>query len=256
MTGGGSFTPAEIVKNLLLISILLYAAGCGKSVRPVDCPESGLVSHLSFAGNITVTRVVENSAIAKINKKMLQTDRDMFVLSKKYYDDGKYQESLGLAEKLYKIHPEDLFVTEFYAKVLYRFEDKHDRSYALYRLLINAVNRFGYEEIASIKKRPVDREKETVINFTFLEAYWKLGCLHMDYGKFMDALNELQKVAFLFGTHKNIMEENKKLAEDCYSYITEAAFHLKLVESNRYFYCRTKSVNPSNTYVDKYRFEQ
>jgi len=255
MTGGSLSRLQKSLKNLLLFSILIYAAGCGKSVRPADCPESGLVAHLSFARNITVTRVVENSAIAKTNKKMLQTDRDMFVLSKKYYDDGKYQESLGLAEKLYKTHPEDLFVTEFYARVLYRFEDKHDRSYAVYKQLINAVNRFGYEEIASIKKHPVDREKETVINFTFLEAYWKLGCLHMDYGNFMDALYELQKVAFLFGTHKNIMEENRKLAEDCYSYITEAAFHLKLVESNRYFYCRTKSVNPSNTYVDKYLFK-
>ncbi|ALI99944.1 hypothetical protein DC20_14400 [Rufibacter tibetensis] len=80
-----------------------------------------------------------------------------------------------------------------------------------------------------------------------MEAYWKLGTLHMDNGNWKAAMLEIGKFMLMASNMKN-----EPAYEQALSYLTECAFEMKDKTLCEHFGKRTLAVNPKNDYVLDY----
>jgi len=161
---------------------------------------------------------------------------DQIKRSEELYDEGKYEEAAKLMEPAYADEPDNRFVLENYARALYRFDRK--KSFIVYQQLLDVIN----SGMASYPEKV-----DYVIDYWFLESYWKIATLYLDSNRYQSAKIEMLKVYY-----SGIMRDTETL-DQLYSYLTEAYYNTFDYRSARFWYYMTMENNPNNTYVQQFR---
>jgi tetratricopeptide (TPR) repeat protein len=188
--------------------------------------------------------------------KPLTLDERTFDIAEDAYQRGEYRRAATEYIKVYNLDKTNPFVINAIARTFYKLENQRGRSFRAYLDLMKIIEN-GYMDSekysVSVGKLKAKGQKVVVIDPWFLEAYWKLGTLYLDYQEYDKAVLEMSKMYYYeFRAHKDIPEADKGMAVQLFSYLTEAYFHLKNRNANAYFYCRTKEIDPANTFVEEF----
>jgi len=175
------------------------------------------------------------------------------------YNAGNFTAALELLGALEKEDPHNPFILNDIARTLYRLA-RREESFQVYSKLQEVLKR-GYSFPAgapALQGTEVPGENQILIDLWFVESYWKIGSLHMDREEWDLAIENISVIAYLrFQSMQKLKtSQDRLLAEQAFSYLTEAYYFKQNVPLNHFFYCRTRLVNPANTYVEKYRLTQ
>jgi hypothetical protein len=221
---------------------------------------------------------IEVGDIVNPNSPLGEPLKEPALLSEKYdkniresislYNAGNYEQAAKLLEQAAQDEPSNPFVLYNYARALYRHD--REKSYSIYSQLIELLDAQTvteyYVEIkphTEILNEIEDKELQqdiiavqrefkklnytkTQIDMWFVEAYWKIGTLHLDRKEYLKAAFEITRGL------KGGLGAYKKLKEQAYQYLTEAYFHQKKYALALYCAQKTLEINSENTYVQKY----
>jgi tetratricopeptide (TPR) repeat protein len=151
------------------------------------------------------------------------------------YSKGSFAQAAEVLQKAVTQEPDNPFLLEAYARALYQIDDRKPESYRVYKKLVSQLDAQSASPTA------------LTLDTWFMEAYWKLGTLHMDNGHWNAALLEIGKFMLMASTMKD-----QPIYEQALSYLTECAFELKDKTLCAHFGKRTLEVNPNNDYVPDY----
>jgi tetratricopeptide (TPR) repeat protein len=158
------------------------------------------------------------------------------------YDRKEYVEAVRQLDLIYNDEVGNPHYLNMLGRTLFWVRDKkaHERSLQIYEKLI------GILDTGSDKSPDI-----LVVDVWFLEAYWKLGCLYLDYGDYEKAVFEISRSMLLGSDQPD--SRYAGMMDQKYSYLTEAYFFLKNTKLNKYFYELALKNNPANQYVQKYK---
>jgi hypothetical protein len=228
--------------------------------------------------HITPNEAIESGDVVTPSSRLGKTLKEPSLLSKKHdqsiresislYDAGNYKQAAKILEKAADDEASNPFILYNYARALYRYD--RGKSYSVYARLIELLDaQTDTESYVEIKPYSeflneiedqrlqqdilsVQREfkkfnyTKIKIDMWFIEAYWKIGTLHLDRKEYLKAAFEITRGL------EGGLGSYKKLKEQAYQYLTEAYFYLKKYALALYCAQKTLDINPLNTYVDKY----
>jgi tetratricopeptide (TPR) repeat protein len=158
---------------------------------------------------------------------------EVVVRAERLYEQRQFAEVIALLEPLAAAEPTNPFILDLYARALFWTNDR-PRSFAVYRdvvLMLDAAAEAPAEVV------PIDG--------WFIDAYWKLGVLHLDRGEWQRAAFEISR-ALASGLF------DEKALDMALGYLTEAYFHLGNDPVASYYGGEAVRRNPTNTYVRPY----
>jgi tetratricopeptide (TPR) repeat protein len=151
------------------------------------------------------------------------------------YGARDYAGALAVIGPAYLAERDNPFVIETYARVLYRMGERA-QAFVVYRQLIDLLDaRWRAESPGSV-----------AVDLWFVDAYWKLGTLHMDRREWERAAFEISR-ALVGGLALEPLVEDQAL-----SYLTKAYFELGRRKEARYYAERAVDRNPRNAYARHY----
>jgi tetratricopeptide (TPR) repeat protein len=155
--------------------------------------------------------------------------------AERLYVKQDYPAALAALEPAYRDEPDNPFVLEAYGRALYRQRERA-RAFAVYRKLVDLLD----AEWAG------DAGPAVTIDLWFVDAYWKVGTLHMDRSEWQRAAFEISRA--LAG---GFMWE--RLAVDqALSYLAKAYAEMDRRDISKYYAERALERNPRNTFVRRY----
>jgi tetratricopeptide (TPR) repeat protein len=155
--------------------------------------------------------------------------------AEKAYASQNYVAALAVLEPAYRDEPTNPFVLEAYGRALYRQRER-ERAFTVYRELVDQLD----------AEWATDDPRVVTIDLWFVDAYWKVGTLHMDREEWQRAAFEISRA--LAG---GFMWE--RLAVDqALSYLTKAYAELDRRDIARYYAERALERNPRNAFVKRY----
>lgn len=155
--------------------------------------------------------------------------------AERFYGRQDYVMALATLEPVYRDEPDNPFVLEAYGRALYRQRER-ERAFVVYRRLVDLLD----AEWAS------DAPKVVTVDLWFVDAYWKVGTLHMDRSEWPRAAFEISRA--LAG---GFMWE--RLAVDqALSYLAKAYAEMNRRDISKYYAERALERNPRNTFVKRY----
>jgi tetratricopeptide (TPR) repeat protein len=157
------------------------------------------------------------------------------VEAERLYVRQDYRSVLAVLEPAYRDEPGNPFVLEAYGRALYRQRER-EQAFVVYRRLIDLLD----AEWAS------DAPNVVTVDLWFVDAYWKVGTLHMDRSEWSRAAFEISRA--LAG---GFMWE--RLAVDqALSYLAKAYAEMDRRDISKYYAERALERNPRNTFVKRY----
>ncbi|PYM87141.1 MAG: hypothetical protein DMD84_11015 [Candidatus Rokuibacteriota bacterium] len=151
------------------------------------------------------------------------------------YRKQDYAAALAALEPAYRDEPTNPFVLEAYGRTLY-YQRERERAFSVYRRLVDLLD----------TEWRADALTAVTIDAWFVDAYWKVGTLHMDRAEYERAAFEISRA--LAG---GFMWE--RLAVDqALSYLTKAYAEMDRRDVARYYAQRALERNPRNTFVKRY----
>ena len=157
------------------------------------------------------------------------------VEAERLYGKQDYPGALAALEPAYRDEPDNPFVLEAYGRALYRLRQR-ERAFLVYRKLVDLLD----------AEWAADAGKAVTIDLWFVDAYWKVGTLHMDRSEWQRAAFEISRA--LAG---GFMWE--RLAVDqALSYLTKAYAEMDRRDIAKYYAERALERNPRNTFVKRY----
>jgi tetratricopeptide (TPR) repeat protein len=151
------------------------------------------------------------------------------------YEAQNYTGALAIIEPAYLDERDNAFILEAYARILYRMGERA-QSFVIYRELVDLLDRTWASTAGS----------SVIVDLWFVDAYWKLGTLHMTRAEWERAAFEISR-ALVGGVAWEPLAEQQAL-----SYLTRAYYELGRDEEARYYAERALGRNPRNTYVRQY----
>ncbi|MBI4489195.1 MAG: hypothetical protein HY694_08930 [Deltaproteobacteria bacterium] len=241
--------------NVLSVILLLVLAGCATIDQ--RGPDGGLpllsilqlyalhgyqfrLSHLTGRPDLSPGRWVEPGEwLGKVQEappKLSEKHHETILRAESQYAGKKYAETRRLIEPVYNEEPYNRFVLELYARTLFWLNER-SQSFKIYLELMRSLD-------AEVPKDTVN------VDLWFIDAYWKLGILYLDFGEYSKAAFEISR--FLHGGFMTGFVRNPAALEMALGYLTEAYFHLKNREVARYYADQTLKYFPRNQYVLRY----
>ncbi len=152
--------------------------------------------------------------------------------SERLYGESKFKKAADILKKAVKKEPDNHILLNQYARSLYRAKGLRESSFPVYRDLVRRLD------------AQLPEEQGLKLDMWFLDAYWKLGTLHMDRKEYREAIRQIAKI--ILGTGNRV---NPRLREEAFSYITEAYYFLGQFDNVAYYGAYTLRLNPRNKYV-------
>ena len=258
------------MKKIILIILAIALIGCATKARQVKEPPFSLIPLLpENATNILVVHLYalddNMRRMMKAQGKEVPTDPDLsrwtipvglvkaqplpavqsarhqkeIDTSRRLYEDGKYIEAAKAVYAALKDEPEDEFLLECYARVLYRIDTYRPASYEFYKRLISRLD------------SKVDETTTIYLDSWFMEAYWKYGTLLMDIGEWERAAYEISRALAISFSQNQV----QPFVPQAYSYLTKANFHMRRYDVAKYYGDAALQIDPKNEYV-KYYLDQ
>ena len=151
------------------------------------------------------------------------------------YGKQDYVAAQAVLDPAYRDEPTNPFVLEAYGRALYR-QGARERAFPIYRRLVDLLD----------AEWRTDAATAVTVDVWFVDAYWKVGTLHMDRAEWERAAFEISRA--LAG---GFMWE--RLAVDqALSYLTKAYAEMDRRDVAKYYAERALERNPRNTFVKRY----
>ena len=210
------------------VALLLVAvAGCATATTTTATQERPLEL---YAIGARAVRVLAEPPQAE---RRAARQQDAFTRAQRLYERGQFIEAIAVLEPLAADEPGNPFILDLYARSLF-WTPERPRSFEIYRDVVRIVDAAAEAPAGVIA---IDRR--------FVDAYWKLGLLHLDRGEWERAAFEISR-ALASGLF------DRKALDLALGYLTEAYFHLGDTTVARYYGSETLRRNPTNTYVRPY----
>lgn len=202
-----------------------------------------LYYHIIPIDNVEGKRINAGTLIGKVQRrpnKLSETNHAILLHASRLYDMKKYRDAFELLLTVGKAESENPFYLELLARAAFWVEKPEYKisSFNTYKKLIDIVDSSN-EDPAHV----------LLIDLWFIDAYFKLGILALDFKDYGESVRQLSKV-LIYGFGKK-----DRSLEMVMSYLTEAYYYLEEAIPNGYFYALTKKLFPRNTYVDCFRVE-
>jgi len=155
--------------------------------------------------------------------------------AEKLYASHDYTAALTLLTPAYRGEPTNPFVLEAYGRALYRNRER-PAAFVVYRKLVDLLD----VEWAS------DAPKVVTIDLWFVDAYWKVGTLHMDRSEWQRAAFEISRAlagGFLW---------ERAAVDQALSYLAKAYAEMDRRDISKYYAERALERNPRNAFVKRY----
>jgi hypothetical protein len=153
--------------------------------------------------------------------------------AERLYERRELAEVIAVLEPIAVDEPTNPFVLDLYARALFWMHER-PRSFEVYRDVVRMVDAAAEAPAGVV---PIDG--------WFVDAYWKLGLLHLDRGEWERAAFEISR-ALASGMF------DAKALDMALGYLTEAYFHLGNAAVARYYGGEALRRSPTNTYVRPY----
>ncbi|EOQ87910.1 hypothetical protein LEP1GSC202_0389 [Leptospira yanagawae serovar Saopaulo str. Sao Paulo = ATCC 700523] len=244
-------------KHLIIISLLLNTAlysdeqepsiVCAKLVRPEFPAKTVKLLHID--SNVKPGDTVQIGDPAgillpypdKISKKFDSNYRK----SEIFYYERKYNEALNILIPALKEEKNNPFLLNAYARTLYTL-GRRKESFDTYKLLISIIDK---DETVL----PDGSYENVVIDTYFLEAYWKISTIYLDYQDFKKSIyynRKMLDVITLGNTYydPNTMDYNIGAV----TFLAEAYYFLNMKNENHFYACETFKLDRNNKYILKF----
>jgi len=191
--------------------------------------------------------------------KPLTPNDELFQQAQDLYEKKDHQGAIKILLAVFKLDKQNPFVREAIARNYYKSEGQKGRAIIHYIELMKIIEKgyFESEEFSvTITTSKEVSESVVIIDPWFLDAYWKLGTLYLDVEEYQKAIIEISKL-YYFGFKPDLVNNasDRAMAAHIFGYLAEAYFHTKQKKANNYFFCRTKEIDPQNTYVDQFELK-
>lgn len=201
----------------------------------------------------------QNIGTVQALPKVLTKNDAKFEEANKSYAAGQYDKAAKAYIELYQLDKTNKFVINGLARTYYKMPNFRGHSIRAYLDLMRLIDETSPNAKSNANlpaNRPQEISKSMVIDPWFIEAYWKLGTLHLDYEEYEKAIIQMSKIYFFeFNKTKDIVPSDRNMALQLFSYLAEAYYRLDHREANQYFYCRAKEIDPKNSYVDRFQMK-
>ena len=151
------------------------------------------------------------------------------------YDQGQYATALETLEPAYRAEPTNPFVLEAYGRALYR-RNERPRAYTVYRTLVDLID----------AEWATENPNAVTVDLWFVDAYWKVGTLHIDRAEWERAAFEISRA--LSG---GLMWERLAI-DQALSYLIRAYDQMDRRDVARYYAQRALEQNPKNPLARRY----
>lgn len=182
------------------------------------------------------------------------------------YRANDYSACVSLLDPAIENEKANLFMRNIRAKALYWIDRK--RAFEEYEILVQAIDcakinnyvtfanngisietygAFLDHDIQKLKTLFRSKTLALVLNYWFVEAYWKLGCLYLDRGQYSDAIFQIMRALRLMK-----MNDSKPMHAQAFSFLSQACFEMDLMSLSEYFGVACLMIHPENTIANKY----
>jgi tetratricopeptide (TPR) repeat protein len=160
--------------------------------------------------------------------------QNALVEAERLYAAQQYAAALAVLDPAYRDEPANPFVLEAYGRALYR-HGQRPRAFEVYRQLVDLLDAPAKDDTATV-----------TVDLWFVDAYWKVGTLHMDRREWQRAAFEISR-ALAGGSMWEPLA-----ADQAVSYLITAYHELGRRDVARYYAERALERNPHNRVARRY----
>jgi tetratricopeptide (TPR) repeat protein len=195
--------------------------------------------HLTPREDLTEeTQVVRGELLGTVQRppaRLSERFHEDIQAAEELYSKQKVEDARVIMEKVQQHEPDNVFVLELFARILFRL-DLREQSFQTYRRLMQIV-----------EKQHASPDAGIIIDVWFTDAYWKLGILFLDRKEYALAAMEISKAL------ASRAWRNSATYDQALSYLVEAFYFMRNYDVCKYYAAETLKRNPKNTYVFQFK---
>lgn len=224
--------PAEVAPGVRLFALERGAQGPRTGVRLEKlAPAAGVEAGMA------VQRGQALGTVQPEPERLSARHHDAIVTARRLAGERRLREALEVIEPVYRDEPENRFARELYAYTLF-WLDRRAESFPVYRSLVDDID------------RDHAGEPGVVVDQWHVDAYFKVGVLHLDRREWWPAAYEISRAL-----------ASGRSAEPAFfdlalGYLAEAFYEMGDFEVARYYADHALRLNPRNEYVRRYLKER
>jgi len=200
-----------------------------------------VLTHLVGSPGDSVRQVARGQSLGTIQKfpaRLSARHHDTILRARESYGLRQYAEAADLLARAYADEPDNAFVANEYARTLFWLDDRREESFAVYRRLIEQVDR-----------QHGTNDRQVAVDAWFGEAYWKVASFYLDRKDWERAAFEITRFLAARGV------EPKDGLEQVFTYLAEAYVNLRRTDLARWSAEQALRLNPRSMGALEYLYQ-